>query len=106
MMRERNLVVYLYSLVILLFTDIIEIDLFSMFSNIIDIADDFGFTNIDADCINALPVLLGENYTVNADCTDFPIASGFLFWDEIHARAGMCSLAAASTLDVILEHQV
>jgi len=85
--------------------DIIEVDLFSLFSNIIDNADDLGFSNIDTSCINALPVLQGENYTVNADCTDFPIAAGFLFWDEIHPTAPVHALTSVDTLEAILEHQ-
>jgi len=79
--------------------DIIEFDLFSSFANQIDNADDLGYTNIDTPCIYTLAGL-----EINPECSDFPAASGFLYWDEHHPTTTVHQNIAIETLDTILNH--
>jgi len=79
--------------------DIIELDQFASAENRIDDAENLGFTNIDTPCIYTL-----DGLVINPECTDFPVASGFLFWDEYHPTTLAHQLIAAETLELILSH--
>jgi len=60
--------------------DIIEYDLFSFLTDQIENGEDYGYSNVDDACI----WIFSQGGVVNPECSDFPTASGFLFWDEIH----------------------
>jgi outer membrane lipase/esterase len=60
--------------------NIVAYDLFGFLAEQIDSADDFGYTNTSDACI----FVFSQAGAINPACTDFPVASGFLFWDEIH----------------------
>lgn len=60
--------------------DIKEFDLFRFLSNQIASADELGYTNTDDACI----YVFSQGGAVNPECSDFPAATGFLYWDEIH----------------------
>jgi len=79
--------------------DIIEFDLFSSYANQIDNAEDFGYTNIDTPCIYTLNGLV-----INPECIDFPVASGFLSWDEYHPTTLVHQNIGAEVLELILSH--
>lgn len=60
--------------------NIIEFDLLRFLNLQIRYADFFGFSDTDHPCI----FFFSQAGAVNPDCVDAPVASGFLFWDEIH----------------------
>jgi len=43
-------------------------------------------------------------FVINPECTDFPVASGFLFLDEFHPTTLAHQIIAAETLELILSH--
>jgi len=80
--------------------DIIEYDLFGFLADQIDNAEDFGYTNTDDACI----WVFSQDGAVNPECADFPVASGFLFWDEIHTTTQAHQEAALEIIDELLAH--
>jgi phospholipase/lecithinase/hemolysin len=60
--------------------NIVAYDLLGFLTEQIDAAEDFGYSNVDDACI----YVFSAAGAVNPECADFPTASGFLFWDEIH----------------------
>lgn len=79
--------------------DIIEYDLFDYLTDQIDNASDYGYSNTDDACI----YIFSQGGTVNPECTDFPAASSFLFWDEIHPTAKAHQGAGIEILEVLSE---
>ena len=79
--------------------DIMEFDLYSSFANQIDNAEDLGYTNIDTPCIYTLNGLV-----INPECTDFPVASGFLSWDEHHPTTLVHQNIGTEVLELVLGH--
>jgi len=79
--------------------DIMELDQFAFAANMVDEAESAGITNIDTPCIYTMAGLV-----INPECTDFPSANGFLFWDEFHPTTLAHQLIAAETLELILSH--
>jgi outer membrane lipase/esterase len=77
--------------------DIIEFDMFDFFSDQAENAEDYGLSNIDEPCVWAF-----STQTVNSACVDFPVASGFMFWDEIHPTNVVHQNAAVNVLEMIL----
>ncbi len=78
--------------------DIIEYDLFGFLSEQISGAEDFGYTNTDDACI----YIFSQGGAVNPECADFPVASGFLFWDEIHPTTTAHQNAGIAIVETIL----
>lgn len=60
--------------------NIMSYDLFGFLTEQINAAEDLGYTNTEDACI----YVFSQGGAVNPECADFPVASGFLFWDEIH----------------------
>lgn len=79
--------------------NIIEYDLFTFLTEQVDDAEAFGYSNTDEACI----WVFSQAGAVNPDCTDFPVATGFLFWDEIHPTAIAHQRAAAGVLEALLK---
>ncbi|MCP5161020.1 MAG: SGNH/GDSL hydrolase family protein [Hahellaceae bacterium] len=79
--------------------DIIEFDLFGFLTSQIDDAEDFGYTNTDDACI----YVFSQGGTVNPECSDFPVATGFLFWDEIHPTAAAHQRAGQAVLSTLAQ---
>ncbi|MDX1452474.1 MAG: SGNH/GDSL hydrolase family protein [Oleiphilaceae bacterium] len=80
--------------------DIIEYDLFGFLTEQIAGAEDYGYTNTDDACI----YIFSQGGVVNPECADFPIASGFLFWDEIHPTTTAHQNAGVAIVETILSH--
>jgi len=78
--------------------DIIEYDLFSFLTDQLENAEDYGFTNTTEPCI----YVFSQGGTINPECSDFPIASGFLFWDEIHPTTAAHQGAGAEIVQTLL----
>jgi len=79
--------------------EIEEYDLFGFVTDQVDNAADYGYTNTDDACI----YVFSQGGAVNPACTDFPIASGFLFWDEIHPTTQAHQRAGAEMVAELLE---
>lgn len=79
--------------------DIIEYDLFDFLTDQIDNASDYGYSNTDDACI----YIFSQGGVVNPECADFPAASSFLFWDEIHPTAKAHQGAGIEILEVLSE---
>ncbi len=77
---------------------IADFDLFSFLGEQIDAAEDFGYTNTDDACI----YVFSQGGAVNPACTDFPLASGFLFWDEIHPTTKAHQNAGVAIVETLL----
>lgn len=60
--------------------NIMSYDLFGFLTEQINAAEDLGYTNTEDACI----FVFSQGGAINPECSDFPVASGFLFWDEIH----------------------
>ena len=60
--------------------NIMSYDLSAFLNEQIDAAEDLGYTNTTDACI----FIFSQGGAVNPECADFPVATGFLFWDEIH----------------------
>lgn len=60
--------------------NIMSYDLSAFLNEQIEAAEDLGYTNTTDACI----FIFSQGGAVNPECADFPVASGFLFWDEIH----------------------
>lgn len=73
---------------------IVTFDLFNFLNQQIRYADFFGFSNTDEPCI----FLFSQAGAVNPNCTDAPVATGFLFWDEIHPTTQLHQNAATAIL--------
>jgi len=82
--------------------DIIEFDQFSSLASLIDSADDLGYTQIDNPCIYILQVLEGQELIINPECTDFPAAKGFIYWDELHPTGTVHAYTAQGVLEQLL----
>lgn len=79
--------------------DLIEYDLHASFADIIDNAEDLGYTQVDSSCISVLV----PGY-VNPECTDFPIASEFLYWDEFHPTSSVHQKTGMEVYELVLSH--
>ncbi len=79
--------------------DIVEFDLFAFLTEQVDAAEDNGYTNTDDACI----YIFSQGGVVNPECADFPVATGFLFWDEIHPTTVAHQNAAIEIIETILE---
>lgn len=77
---------------------IMSYDLFGFLTGQIDSAEDFGYTNTDEACI----YIFSQGGAVNPDCADFPVATGFLFWDEIHPTTKTHQAAGLDILESVL----
>lgn len=77
---------------------IADFDLFSFLGEQIDSAEDFGYTNTDEACI----YIFSQGGAVNPACSDFPVASGFLFWDEIHPTTRAHQAAGIAIVESLL----
>ena len=60
--------------------NIMSYDLFGFLTEQINASEDLGYTNTEDACI----YIFSQGGAINPECADFPIATGFLFWDEIH----------------------
>ncbi len=78
--------------------DIIEYDLFSFLADQLENAEDFGFTNTTEPCI----YVFSQGGAINPSCTDFPAATGFLFWDEIHPTTAAHQGAGIEIVETLL----
>lgn len=78
--------------------EIKEFDLFAFLGEQIDAAEDFGYTNTDDACI----YIFSQGGVVNPECADFPVADGFLFWDEIHPTTKAHQNAGAAIIESLL----
>ncbi len=78
--------------------DIIEYDLFTFLTEQVDDAEAYGYTNTDEACI----WVFSQAGAVNPDCADFPAATGFLFWDEIHPTTAAHQRAAVGVLSALV----
>ncbi len=78
--------------------DIREFDLFSFLSQQIAAADELGYTNTDDACL----FVFSQAGAVNPECSDFPAATGFLFWDEIHPTTFAHQQAGLSIVESLL----
>lgn len=79
--------------------DIIEFDLFSFLTDQLENSEDYGYTNTTQPCI----YVFSQGGAINPECTDFPLASGFLFWDEIHPTTAAHQGAGIEMLEILLE---
>jgi len=80
--------------------DITDYDLFSFLTDQIDGAEDYGYTNTDDACI----WVFSQGGAINPECTDFPAATGFLFWDEIHPTTAAHQGAGMAILEELMGH--
>lgn len=78
--------------------NVMSYDLFGFLTEQIDSAEDFGYTNTDDACI----YVFSQGGAVNPECADFPVASGFLFWDEIHPTTAAHQAAGLDILQSVL----
>lgn len=78
--------------------DIVEFDLFEFLASQIDSAEEVGLTNTTEACIWAF-----SSQTINPECSDFPAATGFLFWDEIHPTTAAHQRAGAALYETLLD---
>lgn len=77
---------------------IINFDLYSFVTEQIDMAEDYGYTNTSDACI----FVFSQGGAVNPACTDFPTASGFIFWDEIHPTTRVHQSAGIDIVETLL----
>lgn len=75
--------------------DILEYDLFNFLATQISDADDFGNTNVEDGCVS--PVT-----GINPEC-DFPVATGFVFWDVVHPTTQLHERAANEMLELVAQ---
>ncbi len=80
--------------------DLIEFDLFGFIGEQIAGGEDYGYTNTDDACI----YIFSQAGAVNPECSDFPVATGFVFWDEIHATTVPQQRAGQEMVQTILSH--
>ena len=78
--------------------DILEYDLFAYLTDQIENAEDYGYTNTTQPCI----FIFSQGGAINPECTDFPVASGFLFWDEIHPTTAAHQGAGIEIVQLLL----
>lgn len=75
----------------------IEFDLFDFLNDQIENAESLGLTNTSDACL-----YLFSGGVVNPECSDFPTASGFLFWDEVHPTTAVHQRAGLEMLNELL----
>ena len=78
--------------------NIIEFNLFGFLSGEINNAQQIGYTNTDDACI----FIFSQGGAINPECTDFPFASGFIFWDEIHPTTTAHQRAGQAVLEMLI----
>jgi len=81
--------------------DIVEFDLFGFLTEQVDAAEDLGYTNTDDACI----YIFSQGGVVNPECADFPVATGFLFWDEIHPTTFAHQNAGVAMIEALLDNE-
>lgn len=77
--------------------NIIFFDTVAFMDTLIENALDHGFTNTDDACI----YIFSQGGTVNPECADYPLASGFFFWDELHPTAATHELFGQALADAV-----
>jgi outer membrane lipase/esterase len=80
--------------------ELIEFNLFNFLNDQIEDAEVYGLTNISDACI----YIFSQGGTINPECSDFPTASGFLFWDEVHPTTAVHQRAGIAILDELLNN--
>jgi len=83
-------------------TDILEFDLASYLKDQIDNSELFGHNFTDVPCI----FVFTQSQSINPSCTDFPVASGFLFWDEVHPTTQAHQGVGVALVQSLLESEL